>query len=104
MFAKITALLLAIAVAAALWYRSEAISHEAEAQAAEVRSASLLSALNASKKAAQTTEQTLLARLAVANKRKSEATHAQALDRAAVQAAPDWASQPIPAGVLERLR
>lgn len=96
-------LILALALAS-LWYRGEALSASADAQEYKAKAEAAQTALaahtlqqSASLTATKTREVTRVTRREANAVLKKEDTHALAL-------AIDWADQPIPAGVADRLR
>ena len=104
MLSKILAALAALSVIAALWYRSEAVQAGAELQRANERAASWKSAAEAIAKNSAKTDAVVTVRRQAADRRKEEHAHESAKDRQVLVENQDWASQPVPAGVIERLR
>lgn len=104
MLSKILAAMAALAMIAALWYRSEAVQAGAELQRANERAASWKSAAEAIAKNSTKSDAVVTVRRQVADRRKEELSHEAAKDRQVLVENQDWAVQPIPAGVIERLR
>ena len=94
---KILAAALAVTVIAALWYRSEAATSSAEAASWKAASEQLVRNAAASEKAATY-------RRTVADRRKEQHDAERKQDNEALAAHPDWATQPVPDAILERLR
>lgn len=94
---KILAAALALSVIAALWYRSEAATSSAEAASWKAASEQLV-------RNAAATEKALTHRRIVADRRKEQHDAEHKQDHEALAAHQDWATQPIPDAILERLR
>ncbi len=94
---KILAAALALTIIAALWYRSEAATSSAEA-------ASWKAATEQLSRNAAATEKATLYRRQVADRRKEQHNAERIQDQAALVESKEWATQPLPAAILERLR
>ena len=94
---KLLAGLLAVTVMVALWYRSEAAVATAEASSWRAATEQL-------SKNAAATEKAISHRRIAADRRKEQHETERTQDRVALDTNQDWATQPIPAGILERLR
>lgn len=104
MLNKILAGAVVILVIAGLWLRSEVVVARSDLRVAEDKAATLETALKGYKQAEEATRKVTVARVAKAKARQEEYHVAEQADSQALAASVDWADQPIPAGVLERLR